>query len=211
MKKRFTRLIALILILASSICFTACSSADQLVGKWISEYEVKPLLDPIMENSIDQTEKGFKKTLLEKIGTAYENVCVDMVIEFGKDGVYRIKFDQNSVNAAIETIRANVSDTITAAYTEFYGQYGLSPSGSFDDLIDQAMAAFDLENKFKDSLTGSYAVRGDKLFFDSETDGSDYVIYTVKDDTLTVTELSENIANRGSAYGDLVREFTKAE
>lgn len=211
MKKRFTRLIALILILAAAFCHTACSSDKKPVGKWVSEYEVKPTLDAIITDAAAQAETGFQKTIFERISAAYENICVDMTLTFSEDDTYRIGFDRDSVNAAIDTIRTNVGSEITAAYTDFYGQYGLSPLGTFDDLTDQVMAAFDLENRFSETLSGAYAVKGDKLFFDSDTDGSDYVIYTVKDDTLTVIELSENIANRGSAYGDLVREFTKSE
>ena len=211
MKKRSIQLIALILISAVILCLTACSSSGKkLVGKWRSPYEVKTLLDPIVDYSVEHTEKGIKKTLYERIGNAYENVGIDLVLTFSEDGFFEFSFDQDSVSAAIDTIRTNVGSEITAVYTEFYGQYGLTPSGSFDDFTDQVMAAFDLENKFKDSLTGSYAVKGDKLFFNAYTDGSDYVLFTVEDDTLTIVEATGNIADRGTAYHDLVRAYTRA-
>ena len=212
MKKRLIQLIALILISAVTLSLTACSSSGkELVGKWRSPFEIKTLLDPIVDYSVGQTEKGIKKTLYERIGSAYENVSIDLVLTFSEDGLFEFSFDQNSVNAAIDTIRTNVGSEINAVYTEFYGQYGLSPSGSFDDFTDQVMAAFDLENKFKDSLSGSYAVKGDKLFFNADTDSSNFVLFTVADDTLTIVEATENIADKGTADHDLVREYSKAK
>lgn len=167
------------------------NNAD-LVGFWQSEISWEQL----MEMSGNDSEDGSMDVFFALVGD--NNLCMDL--EFSADGTLTFSLDRASAEAMVDAMFENLPTmlpTILGVSQEELEATLQAQGMTMDDFVELMIGQLDKDSMlegFEDSsTTGTYVVDGDRIYVCEEggtiDTNSNYMVYTLSGDTLTLVEL----------------------
>ena len=193
MKKVLTSVISVVIIIAMMATLSGCFDQQKFVGTWKTDLDISETL-----------EKAVKETSPEMadyvdFGTISP---ITLVLTFRNDNIYSQSMDQASCDKFGDELYVVMKDMFYKYFEAVIASEGYDISVdefldlaeiSMDDILDEAMSAYDAETMFKTARSaGNYLVKDGKLFLSAGVDlGIDeniYDTYEISGDKLTLTK-----------------------
>lgn len=200
------KLLALTLALVFILSLTACGSGNgALIGKWVSNYEVKQILDSKVDSAVKDINNRLLKLLYENLRASYNDLTIKENLQINNDGTYKLYFDTEEAKATMEKrIKEIVKKTIEE--DEYGSRLG---SDYIDSFSEETIKNFDFEKAFSNTIEGEYKIEGDKFYFD-KNDTSWYGVFSVNGNKLSFSNVVGAKAENEQSTRIFTREFTKA-
>lgn len=183
MKKIFSTLVTLILVLSTLFTFTACGSDQQkLVGTWKAEMDFGKIMDEQMGS-----EKSY-----------FAGLELTVFMTFEKDGSFKMGADKDDNKDFENDFKKGMEkylNDIAAAQGVTLDDVLALQDMTLDELISQTIDVDELFKEFDES--GDYKAEDGKLYLDSE---DEYEEYELDGDTLKLTGSSEEEEDANFIY-----------
>lgn len=199
MKKALSLVMAIVLVLSLAAC-----SNKTIVGKWVSDYELKNILDLKFDNALKSTDNRLLSTVLENLRKSYEDITVKEILQINEDNTYKLYFDTGNAKSLLDK---NIRDITTKTIEEDKDGSKLGTS-AVDSVVDMYIDVLDFEKALSTVVEDEYKIEGDKFYF-SNRDAASYGIFTIKGDKLSFSEVNGSIAESEKSSKVLIREFTR--
>ncbi len=199
MKKVLALVLALVFVLSLSAC-----GGSSIIGKWVSDYELKPIYDSKVDSSIKSSESKLLSTIYENLRSSYENITIKEIFQINNDNTFKLYFDTGN---AKKTMDERISEIVTKTIKEdkFGSRLG---DEAVNTLINDIKNNMDLEKAFSNKVEGNYKIDGNKFYFDKD-DTSTYAVFSMKGDILSFSDVTGSFSEMEQSLNLLIREFKK--
>lgn len=199
MKKVLALVLALVLVLSLAAC-----GGSSIIGKWVSDYELKPIYDSKVDSSIKSSESKLLSTIYENLRSSYENITIKEIFQINNDNTFKLYFDTGN---AKKTMDERISEIVTKTIKEdkFGSRLG---DEAVNTLINDIKNNMDLEKVFSNKVEGNCKIDGNKFYFDKD-DTSTYAVFSMKGDILSFSDVTGSFSEMEQSLNLLIREFKK--
>lgn len=198
--KNVKRIGAVLLVLLMVLSMTACGGGSndnaQFVGTWTWNVDIGDMMDNAMAESL-----GMEVDVGE--------VNVPFTFTFNEDTSFTMAVDEAGMTASMEKLLENMKPIMVEAIyvqgeasdmsrEEFDKALKESTGSTVEEMVDSLMVEINVEDLMGDmdmeeaSTSGYYEAKDGKLYLFEEkgkVDASEYAVYTVEGNTITITEL----------------------
>lgn len=203
MKKQVSLFFGLIISVLMMFLMAGCGESATIEGTWANEIDSTEMLVSYL---------GIEEDLSEYI--KIDKFVVTMNVTFNEDGTYKMKVDEKTTKESFLAARDIVSDGLRKYLEDTIKNEGYDIT--VEEFLEFAETDFDtlINDYINDGIInqmvnimqneGKYKVEENKLYMtetaDSEFDDEVYQVFTLTEDTLTLTESFGNESENNSDY-----------
>lgn len=191
MKKFFSMLLCIIISLGMIFTMSGCGEDATIIGTWANEIDATTMINGYL--GLDDEMSQYIK---------FDEFIVTVNVTFNENGTYKMSIDEEATNESFQKVKKAVSDGLYKYLEDIIKEAGYDIT--VEEFLEFAETDFDtmLNETINDGAVnqminimqaeGKYKVEENKLYMtetaDDEFDNEKYQVFTLTDDTLTLTE-----------------------
>lgn len=206
MKMKWMRWTSLLLVICMMLSMVACSKKPTIVGTWKGTINFGETLSDAFESGLGEDAENMKKYF------DFNDMTIEMVLEFDKEDNCVMKFDEASSEEFAEDVINIFSEGMQSYMNEILeplgysaDEYAKSQGKTWDEIIAENFDVNSMMEGMFQEYAMKYKLEGDKLYTYAPTDNYDEgeCAYIQLDTEKMVWTAIENMGDEESVYGDL--------
>ena len=183
----------------SQASVTEAAKEATIVGNWKYVLDFSSIVESTMKEAIESADDD-QQAMYGELFKCFNNISMDMYMNFGEDGKVKLDLDEDSAKAAIEKIKNNVTDSLPNIFKTLgiddLDAYLKSSGKTKDELTETLTSSFDVDSFADKNISGVYRLDGNKLYITNEgekEDADSYMVIELTPDTLKFIEAKGSI------------------